>query len=211
MAPIGVIRCKTSQKPEKLGRIQVSRTLLALRTSLSRSRNRNQQRPKPCQRPFPRLPPSPRLLPSGPTREEGTATNPGRPPGPSRSPRFGSGCLATRNPRQPSPANPGRNALQKGRASSLSETNPNRSPARRIGRYPLALASQNRPGRAAKDFPKLTWLTQHDEKPPNATTFSGPHHPGGRCGFERLGKHLDRTPGPPPSGARAAPAADPTR
>jgi hypothetical protein len=41
---------------------------------------------------------------------------------PSRSPRFGSGCLATRNPRQPSLANPGRNALQKGRASSLSGT-----------------------------------------------------------------------------------------
>ena len=147
-APIGVICCKTSQKPEKLERILVSRTLLALRTSLSRSRNRNQQRPKPCQRPFPqnrrqrtntprlRPPPSRRLLPSGPTREEGTATNPGRPPGPTRSPRFGSGCLATRNPRQPSPANPSR--LQKGRASSLSGTNPNRSAACRIGRYPLS-------------------------------------------------------------------------
>jgi hypothetical protein len=41
-------------------------------------------------------------------------TDPGRPPGPSRSPPFGSGCLATR---KPSPANPGSNALQKGRAS----------------------------------------------------------------------------------------------
>jgi hypothetical protein len=150
LAPIGVIHCKTSQKPEKLGRIQVSRTLLTLRTSLSRSRNCNQQRPKPCQRPFPqnrrqrtntprlRPPPSPPLLPSGPTREEGTATNPGRPPGPSRSPRFGSGCLATRKPRTPTPANPGSNALQKGRTSVCPDLT---SPARRIAWYPLALAS----------------------------------------------------------------------
>jgi hypothetical protein len=125
--------------------------LLALRTSLSRSRNRNQQRPKPCQRPFPqnrrqrtntprlRPPPSPRLLPSGPTREEGTATNSGRPPGPSRSPRFGRGCLATRNPIQPSPANsqarqtPAVTPYRKGRASSLSGTNPKRSPPQPAG------------------------------------------------------------------------------
>src|SRR5262249_2864750 len=44
---------KTSQKPKKLGRTQIKRTLLALRISLSRSRNRNQQLPKPRQRPFP--------------------------------------------------------------------------------------------------------------------------------------------------------------
>ena len=211
LPPIGVIRCKTSQKPEKLGRIQVSRTLLALRTSLSRSRNRNQQRLKPCQRPFPRPPPSPRLLPSGPTREEGTATNPGRPTCPSRSPRFGSGCLATRNPRQPSPANPGRNALQKARASSLSGTNPNRSPARRIGRYPVALASQNRPRRAAKDFPKPTWLTKmmknHLTQPP----FLARIIRATGAGFKGWVNTFDRTPGPPPSGARAAPDAGPTR
>src|SRR5580692_13095215 len=34
------------------------------------------------------------------------STDSGSPPGPSRSPRFGSGCLATRKPRKPSPANP---------------------------------------------------------------------------------------------------------
>jgi len=54
-----------------------------------------------------RPPPSPRL-PSDPKREGGMITDP------SRSPHFGSGCLATM---KPSPANPGRNALQKGRAS----------------------------------------------------------------------------------------------
>jgi hypothetical protein len=79
--------------------------------------NGRKGRPAPpaCSR-MSRLPPSPRL-PSGPKREGGMGTDPGRPPGPSRSPRFGSGCLGTRNPRKPSPANPGSNALQKGRAS----------------------------------------------------------------------------------------------
>src|SRR5215469_7451090 len=53
LPPVKVIRSKTSQKPKKLGRTQIKRTLLALRISRSRSRNRNQQLRKPCQRPFP--------------------------------------------------------------------------------------------------------------------------------------------------------------
>jgi hypothetical protein len=62
-------------------------------------------------------PPPPLRLPPGPEHKGGMVTDPNRRPGPSHSLRFGSGCLATRNPRKPSPANPGRNALQKGRAS----------------------------------------------------------------------------------------------
>jgi len=99
-------------------------------------------------------PPSPRL-PSGPRREGRTVTDPGRPPAPSRRPHFGSACLATRNPRQPSPANLGSNALQKERAPVCPDLTS-------LARYPLAPTSQNCPPPGSKGFPKtnLTWLTQ---------------------------------------------------
>src|ERR1700736_1091173 len=58
------------------------------------------------------------------------STDSGRPPGPSRSPRFGSGCLATRKPRKPSPANPSSNALQKGRAPAFIVYNNHRKEAK---------------------------------------------------------------------------------
>jgi hypothetical protein len=75
----------------------------------------------------------------------------------------------------------------------------------------LALASQNRPRRGSKGSLKTNLVNPNDKKPPNATTFRGPHYPGGRCKLAGLGKNLGRTPVRPPSAARAAAAADPTR
>src|ERR1700686_4849399 len=114
------------------------------------------------------------------------STDSGRPPGPSRSPRFGSGCLATRKPRKPSPANPSSNALQKGRASVCLDLS---SP---LTGSPVSAGAgkPEPPPPGSKGSLKTNLVNPNDEKPPNATTFSGPHHPGGRCGLAGLGKNL---------------------
>ena len=159
----------------------------------------------PAARRITRQAPSRRLL-LGPGCDRDTLTDPGR----QRSPRFGSGCLATRKPRKPSPANPGSNALQKGRASVCPDlTSPLTGSSDRP--VPAGAGKPDPPPPGSKGSLKTNLVNPNDEKPPNATTFSGPHQPGGRCGVQRLAKNLGRTPGRPPSEARAASAADPTR